>query len=116
MQKVKYVDHIFSEEGIKTDPGKVQKMLDRPIPHTQGEIGFVGFIGYYGRFIPNFSKISEPLREMMPKSNNSKDKKHKQKKEGIQMRKRTNGCFSTPEGTFDLANYSSIVDYDLPFE
>jgi hypothetical protein len=38
MEKVKYVGHIVSEEGIKTDPDKVQKVIDWPTPKSSEEI------------------------------------------------------------------------------
>ena len=94
IQKVRYVGHIVFEEDIETDPEKVQKVLDWPTPHTPEKIRkFIGFVGYYRRFIANFSKFSKPLTEMMPKTNNSKDKKHKQTRKEFKWGKEQKDAF-----------------------
>ena len=117
MQKVKYVGHIVSEEGIETDPEKVQKVLNWPTPHTPEEIRkFIGFIGYYRKFIPNFSKISKPLTEMMPKTNNSKDKKHKQAKKEFKWGKEQMDAFQHLKELLTSPPILGFADYDLPFE
>lgn len=117
MKKVKYVGHIVSEAGIETDPDKVQKVIDWPTPTTPEEIRkFVGFIGYYRRFIPNFSKISKPLTEMMPKVSSTKDKKNKQKKKEFRWDKEQQDAFENLKKLLTTPPILGFADYELPFE
>jgi hypothetical protein len=61
---------MISPEGITVDPNKVRDVLDwkPPTSVTQGH-NFLGLAGYYRRFIPNFSKISKPITELLNKGN-----------------------------------------------
>ncbi len=63
--QVKYLGHIVSTEGISTDPGKVQAILDWKKPvDLKSLCSFLGFCGYYRRFIANYSSIVRPLTEL----------------------------------------------------
>jgi hypothetical protein len=78
-RKVKYIGHVVSAEGVKTDPEKISKVVDWPTPTNAEEVRkFIGFAGYFRRFIQNFSQISKPLTELFPST--SKRKKQKQAK------------------------------------
>lgn len=59
-EKVKYVGHIVSENGIESDPDKKEKVRSWPTPSTSEQIRqFLGFAGYYHKFVQNFSKNSQ---------------------------------------------------------
>lgn len=74
--KVKYVGFIVSENGISTDPDKVEKVVNWPTPTCPDEVRqFVAFSGFYRRFIKNFSKVVKPLSEVMPAQNQRKRRK-----------------------------------------
>lgn len=61
-QKTEYLGFEISSEGVKPDQKKVQATQTLPAPGTVREVrGFIGMCSYYRRFIPNFSKIAEPL-------------------------------------------------------
>jgi hypothetical protein len=61
---------VIPPEGIMVDPSKVRDVLDWKLPKSvhQGQ-SFLGSAGYYQRFIPNFSKISKPIIELLKKGN-----------------------------------------------
>ena len=55
-KRIKYLGHIVSEEGVSTDPQKVEAVLNWPVPRTVYDVrAFLGFVGYYRRFIKGFS-------------------------------------------------------------
>jgi hypothetical protein len=57
---------VISPEGIAVDPGKVSDVLDWKPPKSVHQVrSFLGLVGYYRRFIPNFSKISKPITELL---------------------------------------------------
>jgi hypothetical protein len=60
--------HVISSEGIDVDPSKVCDVLDWEPPKSVHQVrSFFGLVGYYRRFIPNFSKISKPIIELLKK-------------------------------------------------
>lgn len=62
---VKYLGHVVSHEGVKTDPDKIAAVKTWPVPTNLKELkSFLGFIGYYRRFIKDFSRKIKPLNEL----------------------------------------------------
>ena len=53
----------MSEDGIATDPAKLEIVRDYPIPAKVAE----GFVGYYRKFIKDFCKIADPLTNLTRK-------------------------------------------------
>ena len=50
------------------DPSKIQDVLNWEAPTSDPEIrSFLGLAGYYRRFVPEFSKISRPMTELLKK-------------------------------------------------
>uniref|UniRef100_A0A3B3HGE9 Gypsy retrotransposon integrase-like protein 1 n=1 Tax=Oryzias latipes TaxID=8090 RepID=A0A3B3HGE9_ORYLA len=63
--EVKYLGHVVSQEGVKTDPDKISTLLTWPVPKTLKELkSFLGFVGYYRRFVQGFSTITKPLHDL----------------------------------------------------
>lgn len=63
-----YLGHMITQNGVKPDPNKIAVIKAYPIPRTAKEIkSFMGLIGYYRRFIRDFSKISQPLTNLLKK-------------------------------------------------
>ena len=68
LQKVPFLGHVLSENGIFVDPSKVQEVMDWKAPTLVHEVwSFLGLAGYYHRFIPDFSKITKPLTRFLHK-------------------------------------------------
>ena len=68
-RQVKFLGHVISEEGITTDPDKVQSVVDWHPPRTTRQVrSFVRMVNYYNRFIKDYATIAAPLQELMKKN------------------------------------------------
>jgi hypothetical protein len=68
--EVPFLGHVVSPEGITVDPDKVKEVLEWKPPTIVSEVRcFLGLAGYYRRFIPNFSKITKPITQLLKKGN-----------------------------------------------
>jgi len=68
LEKVKFLGHVISKDGISVDPAKVEAVMQWERPKTITEIrSFLGLAGYYRRFIEGFSKIAAPLTRLTMK-------------------------------------------------
>ena len=55
---VRYLGHIVSSDGVKTDPENVQALKSWPRPQNLKELqSFLRFSGYYRRFVKDHSRI-----------------------------------------------------------
>ena len=71
--RVKFLGHIVSADGIESDPSKMEKIRDWPTPSNPSEVRqFLGFAGYYRKFVKDFAKITKPLSILMPSPTQSK--------------------------------------------
>jgi transposase InsO family protein len=76
--KVRYVGHVVSADGIEADPEKCEQVKNWPRSTTPEEVRrFLGFCSYYRRFVKGFSSIARPLSELMPNPTASKKRKGK---------------------------------------
>ena len=68
-KRVHKLGHIVSEEGVATDPEKVQAVADWPTPTEIPELrAFLGTVGYYRQYIPNFATLATPLNVLTGKT------------------------------------------------
>lgn len=52
---MRYLGHVVSENGVETDPKKVNALKTWPIPKNLKELkSFLGFSSYYRRFIKDY--------------------------------------------------------------
>jgi ribonuclease HI len=71
MEKVAFLGHVLSGEGIVVDPSKVESVIKwEQLLNVTDVRSFLGMAGYYRRFIENFSKIAKPMTELL--KNNTK--------------------------------------------
>ena len=65
-KEVKYLGHIVSSEGVQTDPSKIEKVINWPVPTNIKQLQrFLGFTGYYRRFVKDYARIAGPLHELL---------------------------------------------------
>jgi transposase InsO family protein len=111
-KSVKYLGHIVSQDGIQTDPDKLQVVKSWPVPTNVKHVQqFLGFVGFYRRFIKDFAKIAHPLTRLL---------KHLDKVS----RTKTPFCWGAEEqNAFAIlksamveAPVLSYADFSLPFE
>ena len=122
---VKYCGHIISKDGIETDPEKIKKITNWPIPQNVAQVReFAGFAGYYRRFVKKFSQIARPLNELLggPKRKRGKAKTGKgkpaserQKPPEWKWEKAQQEAFETLKRCLSTPPVLAYADYDLPF-
>ncbi|QRW25063.1 Transposon Tf2-7 polyprotein [Rhizoctonia solani] len=67
--EVDYLGVIANGEGVKADPKKITQAVDWATPRSvKGVQEFLGFINFYRRFIHNFSKLAQPLYQLLQKN------------------------------------------------
>ena len=68
-RSVSYLGHFIDYKGVRTDPKKVEKIKNWPLPKKMSDLhSFLGFAGYYRRFIRNFSAISDALDKLIERN------------------------------------------------
>ena len=65
---VNYLGMVYTPEGLKIQPEKMDSILNWPTPTNIKEIqGFLGASGYVRRYLQNYSEIARPLTELLRK-------------------------------------------------
>ena len=66
LDKVYFLGHVISEEGISVDPQKIEAIVNWKSPTNVSEVrSFLGLAGYYRKFVEGFSKIATPLTNLL---------------------------------------------------
>ena len=64
-----FLGYKVSDQGIQTDPRKIEKVKNYPVPKNVTQIRqFLELASYYRRFIRDFSKIAAPLNWLLRKN------------------------------------------------
>ncbi len=65
-QRIGFVGHEVSAEGVHMEPAKVKAIQDWPMLQNAKEVRqFLGLAGYYRRFVHRFSAICAPLTDLL---------------------------------------------------
>lgn len=68
--EVKYLGFLLTEHGVKIDPSRRDDILAIEAPKNVEELRkFLGMMTFVSRFLPNFSEMSSPLRDLLKKDN-----------------------------------------------
>ena len=65
VQKVKYLGHLLTPDGVLPNPEEVEVIKNYPAPTNVKQVRqFLGLCNYYRRFQKNYSKIAKPLHRL----------------------------------------------------
>ena len=69
LDQVTYMVQLFTSEGLKPDPIKIEAIASMPRPDDKRAVQrLLGSVNYLSRFMPQLSKVSEPLRKLTEKN------------------------------------------------
>lgn len=69
VQQVRYLGFTVSGSGLQTNDDKVSAITNAPAPKDVASLqSFMGLVTFYSRFIPNFSSVTQPLRQLLAKN------------------------------------------------
>ncbi len=118
--KVKYLGHVVSAQGVETDPDKVEKVKNWPIPTNVDETRrCIGFASYYRKFVQNFATIAKPLTDLLSGIINKKKHWSRQRtKTTIPWRWTTEqqNAFDSLKLSLTSPPILGYANYGLPFE
>ncbi|KAH8286695.1 hypothetical protein KR018_009974, partial [Drosophila ironensis] len=67
-KELKYLGHMVTQEGIKTDPEKVAAIAELKPPANVKELRqYLGVASWYRRFVPDFATTVHPLTALLKK-------------------------------------------------
>ena len=70
LEKIAFLEHILTTEGIEVDPSKVEAVSKWKQPSNVSEVrSFLGMAGYCHHFIKGFSIIARSMTELLKKDN-----------------------------------------------
>ena len=68
-EEVSFFGHVYSKDGIKPDPNRINDILNLDRPANIKELrSFLGMLNYCSKFIDDYSTITAPLRELTKKN------------------------------------------------
>lgn len=66
--EVKFMGHVITNQGLKTDPKKVKAIEEMPRPTCRKELAtLLGYMNYLSKFLPWLTEVARPLCELRNK-------------------------------------------------
>ena len=66
--QVHYLGFLVNENGLQTDPNKIDPVLKYPVPRNVKDLRrFLGLSSRYRRFLPNYATLASPLTMLIKK-------------------------------------------------
>ncbi|KAL7389676.1 hypothetical protein ABVT39_008128 [Epinephelus coioides] len=70
VNKVMFLGHIVSAQGIEADPGKLKAIREMATPKDAADVKrFVGMVNYVGKFSPHIPELTQPLQDLLKTDN-----------------------------------------------
>lgn len=67
-EKIQYLGHTITKDGITVDPEKIRTIMEWPIPKDVADIRyFMGLAGFYRQFVEGFSRVAYPITSLQKK-------------------------------------------------
>lgn len=67
--EINFLGFIFGKDGMKPDPGKIEKIKRYPVPKNQKEVrGMIGYFQWYSRFYVKFAELIRPFLYLTSKN------------------------------------------------
>ncbi|CAG9129442.1 unnamed protein product [Plutella xylostella] len=106
--QLKYLGYVVDEHGLRTDPSKVEAILNYPTPTSRKDLKrFLGTATWYRRFVPNFSTVAGPLNKLTSNKKNAPP---------FKWTPEVDASFNKLKECLVSAPVLSCPNYDLPFE
>ena len=68
--RITFLGHVISDKGVEADPEKTNGVREFPQPTNIKELQrFNGMVNQLAKFIPELTRINEPLRQLLRKGN-----------------------------------------------
>ena len=66
VDRVKFLGHVVSAQGLEADPSKIKAITDMPTPtDVAGVRRYLGMVNYVGKFSPRIAELTQPIRELL---------------------------------------------------
>ena len=109
-KRITYLGHVVSDQGIETDPKKIQDIQKWPVPVTVHDVrSFLGFTNYYRKFIYKYAQKAKPLNKLI--SGENVKKKHRK----VEWTEECQAAFELLKETCTDTPVLAYANYKKPF-
>lgn len=115
-RQVHYLGHVISDQGVSTDPSKVEVVANWQPPSTVSELrSFLGFASYYRRFVEGFAKLAAPLHKLVAELSNAKPRRTSKCVIGDRWTAECQQSFVALKTRLTTAPVLAYADFSIPF-